>query len=80
MSLAYPTNDKTMSQTSCTFHPTAKQITAERKRQKEERGSTCSTEKMREKKENYENIFNSWIFLLSYWFLKLHTVLWQDDE
>jgi len=50
MSLAYPTNDQTVSQTSCTFYPTAKQITAERKRQKEERGSTCSMEKMRGKK------------------------------
>lgn len=63
MSLAYPTNDQTVSQTSCTFYQTDKQITTERNRDRKKNDVTQTQWKRGKKKENNENIFNSWFIL-----------------
>ena len=65
MILAYPTNDQTVSQTSCTFYQTAKQITAERKKDRKNNAVAHAVWKSGEKKKGKQRKnFNFWIILL----------------
>ena len=57
MRIAYPTNDQTVSETSCTFYQTAKQITAERKRKRKKNVVAHAVWKRCEKKRKTTKTF-----------------------